>query len=340
MQESITTLIYLLRPILGINAGYRVFGVDLLDMLTILLMFVLFMVWFLDSRSRSISKLDLAIIIYVSWCIVVSLIYFEKVLLSETGKFILPPITYVIFKSFIRDRLHFIRCLKWMLIGLLVPTLISIVFIAQGKGLNQLNYWTGLQRYQGVFVNPHNFGHTMNFMLMIAIIFIWFKFTTEKSRGARFTASELILLGLVIASGLFALYVSYVRTAWLGLVIFILIFAYKYSKKLTSVIVVGMVIGGLLLLPFLKLVFHDIAEVAEGERSAERIASGRPYIWGHNWEIFKKLTFDRKLAGVGIGNRGHVLSTQHGKDNVWNSHNDFLEVFMQTGIIGFIIFLL
>ena len=46
------------------------------------------------------------------------------------------------------------------------------------------------------------------------------------------------------------------------------------------------------------------------------------------------MRFDEWLAGVGIGHRTHFEA-----NDVWNSHNDFLEVMIQTGIIGFVIFM-
>lgn len=239
----------------------------------------------------------------------------------------------------IKNKQHYIRCMRWMLVAFLVPTIWSVTLIIQGEGLDKVDYWTGLARYQGVFVNPHNFGHTINLMLMLSVIYVWFKYAGSARNSGWLSSLDKILLGMILVFGLYALYQSYVRTAWTGFLGFLLVFAYKYNKKLVIVFVASAVLVGYVALPLLKLVFHDVAEVAEGKRDVERIGSGRPYIWSHNLEIYKNLSIDRKLAGVGIGNRGEIFSDNYGTDNVWNSHNDFLEVLMQTGMLGFILFI-
>jgi len=341
MLESFTSIFYFLRPILSIDANTRLFGVDALDIVTIGFMFIFFLVWvgkLIRGGAQPISGIDFTIIMFCAWCVSISFIYFEKSELSEVAKFILPPLSYVILKSYIRDRAHFIRCMRWMLIAFLVPTILSVALILQGNGLDKVNYWTGLARYQGVFVNPHNFGHSMTFMLMLSAIYVWFKYSTPERPLNWLTKSDKLLIALVLLFGLFALYQSYVRTAWFGLLIFVIIFAYKYNKKWVVAMLVGGLLVGFLASPILKLVFHDVVEVTEGERETERIGSGRPYIWGHNLTVFSELTFDRQLAGVGIGNRDKIFSEQQGNENIWNSHNDFLEVMMQTGVVGFLLF--
>ena len=341
MPESFTTFFYFLRPMLSIDARTRLFGVDILDIFTISFFSLFFLIWFgklMRGNSRPLSGIDSLILLFCAWCISISLIYYDKSQISEVAKFILPPLTYVVIKSFIKDRAHFIQCMKWMLIAFLVPTILSVILIVQGKGLDKVNYWTGLERYQGIFVNPHNFGHSMTLMLMLAGIYIWFKFSDPEHPVNWLSKTDKLLLALILGFGLPALYQSYVRTAWVGLLIFTLVIVYKYSKKM---VITLMIAGGLIAFvaaPVLKLIFLDVVEVSEGKRDAERIGSGRPYIWTHNLTIFSNLPFERQLAGVGIGNRDKIFSERSGQENIWNSHNDFLEVMMQTGIVGFLLF--
>ncbi|HEY9197909.1 MAG TPA: O-antigen ligase family protein [Gammaproteobacteria bacterium] len=342
MQEFFTTLFYFLSPIFGMEAGVRVFGVDLLDLVSLSLLTAFILLWLgaaLQGRSRPLSGIDLAIFAFCGWCLAASIVYLDQSRASEVAKFIFPPLTYVLFKSMIKDRDHFVRCMRWMLVAFLVPTLWSAALVLHGQGLDKVNYWTGLARYQGVYVNPHNFGHTMTFMLMLSVIYVWFKYTAPGRDSKWLNLTDKLLLAVICLVGVFDLYESYVRTAWTGFLIFLLVFAYKYSKKLVIAFVVSAVLVGYVAEPLLKLVFHDVVEVQEGKRDAERIGSGRPYIWGHNLDIFKNLSFDRQLAGVGVGNRGQIFVSEAGSDNVWNSHNDFLEVMMQVGIVGLLLFL-
>jgi O-antigen ligase len=112
-----------------------------------------------------------------------------------------------------------------------------------------------------------------------------------------------------------------------------------------------LLLGGLVFLPSVlifmiytgsfELIFHDFIEFSRGERSLERIGTGRPFVWHHNLTEFSKVTFDRQIAGVGIGNKvgeGGVGDLTH--ENFWPSHNDFLAVLIYTGIVGFLIFVM
>lgn len=341
MRESFTLLFYFLSPIFGIEAGGRVFGVGLFDLLSLGMLSAFILLWLgavMRGYARPLSGIDLVIFAFCGWCLSVSIIYFDQSKASEVAKFIFPPLTYVLFKSMIKDRQHFTRCIRWMLVAFLVPTLWGAVVVLQGQGLDKVNYWTGLARYQGVYMNPHNFGHAMTFMLMVSVIYVWFRYSNSE-RGLQWLSfTDKVLLALVGLVGLFDLYESYVRTAWMGLLVFLVVFTYKFNKKIVIAFVMSIVLIGYVAEPLLKLVFHDVVEVQEGKRDIERIGSGRPYIWKNNLEIFKNLSFDRQLAGVGIGNRGKIFDTTR-REVVWNSHNDFLEVLMQTGIVGFLLFL-
>lgn len=229
-----------------------------------------------------------------------------------------------------------------LLVGFLVPILASAWLIFNGKGLDSemtMTYWTGIERYQGVFVNPHNLGHSMALAFFIAVIYGWFNYVDRVPGQPWLTNSAKIVLLLVVVFGLFDLYYSFVRTTWFGMIIFLGFFTFYYSKK-AAFMLFGSIVGvALLALPILSLVFFDFVEVAKGEKEADRIGSGRPYIWSHNIEIFKKLSFDMKLAGVGVGNHAEMGTHKATVEGVWNSHNDFLEVMMQTGIVGLLLFL-
>jgi O-antigen ligase len=138
---------------------------------------------------------------------------------------------------------------------------------------------------------------------------------------------------------LYCLYNSFVRTCFLGLAVFVYYYLFRINKKALIIITVAVGIIGVMSAAVLYTIFFDMVDAAEGKTSAERFGSGRPYIWMHNLTEFSNFSLDRKLAGAGIGNRRNIHSSSLG-DDVWNSHNDLLEVLMQTGIIGFIIFIM
>jgi len=55
--------------------------------------------------------------------------------------------------------------------------------------------------------------------------------------------------------------------------------------------------------------------------------------------LFSKVSFDRWIAGVGIGNLTEIGSFGQGGESFWSSHNDFLAVLIHTGVFGFLIFI-
>ena len=342
MFDALTSLFYFLRPLLSIDGGYRIAGIDLLDLAAISFLIVLIMRWLVVASSgaaQRFSKIDVGIFVYCFWCLSISIIYSDKAELDDVAKFILPMLSFVVLKSLIKNQEQYLKYLFLMLAGFLLPAVASTILIIQGQGLDKVNYWTGLPRYQGVFINSHNFGHNMAFMLMLALVYIWMLYNRRKSGRRWLGYWNAVLLIFVISIGLYNLYESFVRTTWLGLLIFVLILAYKQNKKVAISVTIVVALAVFVAAPLLELVFHDVVEVTEGKRDKELIASGRPYIWSHNLNIFSNLSIDRKLAGVGIGNRRDVFSSAYSTDNVWNSHNDFLEVMMQTGLIGLLIFL-
>jgi len=241
-------------------------------------------------------------------------------------------------KSLLFNSKHYKKCLYLLILGLSIPTIISAVMVARGIGLDKVDYWTGLARYQGIFVNPHNFGHTMAFLAMVIVLYYGLHGTGRELLFVKIPLNKKIMLFVIGIIALYCLYQSYVRTAWIGLVVFACSLTFFISrKKFAGLLFIAFVITALSI-PLLKVVFHDVVEVAEGKRETERIGSGRPYIWKHNLTQFSQIGLDRQLAGVGIGNRVGIFREEHNSDNIWNSHNDFLEVMIQTGIVGFCLF--
>jgi len=84
----------------------------------------------------------------------------------------------------------------------------------------------------------------------------------------------------------------------------------------------------------MKSLLYDYDKVKTGVWDEGELGSGRPKIWKHNLDIFWSMPIDRQLAGAGIGNKG-----VSGTDGVVDSHNDYLEMMMNTGIVGLLLYL-
>lgn len=325
---------FLVRPFLSIDAGVRLFGVDLFDIVTLAFSAIMFLAWLnsvLIRRTYLINGIDIAVLMFGLWCSIVFLIYIDRSQLSDVIKFMLPPLTFVLMRPFIDDPAKYRTMVLALVIGSTVPVLLSLYKILNGTGLEVVNYWTGIPRYLGAYLNAHNFGHAMTCFLMAGGMYYGLrKLDPGSGRLGPVVTGFLVILATIT---LFCLYKSVVRTAFLGLIIFTFLSLFYLNRRIFYLSMITSIVGLLVMLPVVKLIFIDVAETLEGTRSVERFASGRPVIWAHNLEVFKNLRFDEWLAGVGIGYRTHFSA-----DDVWNSHNDFLEVMIQTGIIGFVIF--
>lgn len=340
MTEFLLSMVYFLRPVAYAQFRVDVSGLSTLEIFAILSFVILLMLAITRLYRFKMSAIDLFIFLYAFWCIGAFFVYIDKAQVVDLAKFILPFFTYLVLKYAINSRAQYMRVLWLMIVGFSIPVGMTTILILLHKGVYVQDYWTGLFRFTGSYPNPHDLGHNMTFLLMLIVVYITLWRNTDEPMYRPLPVWRKVFLATLVILALFCLYKSYVRTAYLGLVAFFLVYLFFINKKLMLTAAAGLIVAVVAFWSVWALIFHDVVEVYQGERATENIGSGRPYIWKHNFEIFSNLSIDRQLAGVGVGNRSHVLSSSHASENIWNSHNDYLEVFMQTGIVGFIIFII
>ena len=329
-----------LRPIMFIETPFSLAGLNLFEIGAILLSLLLILgvlVRMTLMKDVGVDGIDLAMIGFSGWCIAVFVIYIDQADVKELGKFVLPFLTYLAAKSVIRDVEQYRRILWLLIVGFGLPVAASTVLTLLGLGVDRVNFWTGIPRYLGVYSGPHNMGHNMTFLIMLMVLY----FTIGRSQAGGIGLSRVRMgyLGVMALAALYCLYMTGVRTAILGLGVFVVMLLFIYRRKHLLIGAAVVVVA----LPILKddIVHHLYYEAVMAEKSqehsVENIASGRPRIWETVWGEFSGMPLDRKLAGVGIGNSwdkpGSNLKV------IEDSHNDFLEVLIQTGYVGFALFL-
>jgi O-antigen ligase len=207
-----------------------------------------------------------------------------------------------------------------------------------GSGVYKINYWTGAPRYEGVYAGPHDMGHNMAFLIILATFY--FLAAARDTKGSKPTCGtgKKIFLVMQCAAALFLVYQSAVRTVLVGLAVFAAILMTSYRRRNIAILVV-LAVASFMLLSIEPVKKHLFPEAAQSERDldwdASKYGSARPQLWGDHIERFLMMPIDRQLAGVGIGN-----NAQSGGD--WlslDTHNDFLHVLVYTGYVGFILFL-
>jgi len=286
-------------------------------------------------KDIQISSVDFVIVLFSFWCIAASIVYMDKASGREVAKLLVPLWTYIVAKNILRTPDDYRRMLKFLILGFVLPACLSAVLIFRGKGVEVTDYWTGIERWKGAYAGSHSLGHNMAFLLITIASYLWLsRSTTRRWKLGRITTVGLIGL---ISAALYCLYFSQVRTATLGLLVFVIIFLFAYNRKLLTVFVVAGSIAAVVSLPILiPRFFNDFVMVQEGKWDSEEFGSGRPRIWQNNLEIYAGMPIDRQLAGVGIGNKWGL----GGEEGIMDSHSDFLDVLIQTGVIGFLLFIL
>ena len=265
MYQNFLIFFFLLRPFLSIDVGIRLFGVDLFDVVTLGFGAIMILAWVssvLFRRTYLINGIDIAILVFGLWCSVVFLIYFDRSNVADVIKFMMPPLTFVLMRPFIEDPVKYRTMVLALVLGSMVPVLLSLYKILNGTGLDVVNYWTGIPRYLGVYSNAHNFGHAMTCFLMAGGMYYGLrKLDPGSGRLGPVLTGVLALIAIVT---LFCLYKSVVRTAFLGLVIFVFMALYFLRRRMFYVGMVSGIVGFLMLLPLMKLIFIDVTETLAG----------------------------------------------------------------------------
>lgn len=182
----------------------------------------------------------------------------------------------------------------------------------------------GALRIESTMGHPNSLGVYFVFLLFPLIPLIF----SEKSKGKKYFY---IVLALIMVTNI-GLCLS--RNAWVALGIGIVLLAIVYNWR----ILIGLLVGGgaVLLIPALNSRLMDMG--------SKIFSDGRIKHWSVALEMFK----DKPLTGVGNGNY-EVLHSKYlekfpqfivpGEEN-FPTHNSYLKVLSELGILGFIPFIL
>lgn len=352
MDQLLIALFYLLRPVFFVDIDATLGGFSFFEAATVLLTGMLVAVALhasVSKRRMTLTAVEWWILAFVIWCTAALLIQWSSSSVRTYAQWVLPPLTYIVLRRAIANTQSYWRCLSWTLAGFAVPILWSGLLIFRGEGFGEAVYATGLERYQGVYSNIHNMGHSMALYLMLLAIVLIGRRERFAAIRRRIPVLLLLLFSAVALVSLYCLTSAHVRTAYVGLLAFVSILLWFRNRwALAGVWAAGVVLA-LLFVATLQTLFFDVAEAIEGERDLSRVGSGRPFIWNHNLNVYSGLGIDQMLSGVGFGNVRGGASPDNGvvepgaigigAATVWNSHNDFLETLMQTGLIGLMLLL-
>ncbi|MEO1527663.1 MAG: O-antigen ligase family protein [Planctomycetota bacterium] len=234
---------------------------------------------------------------------------------------------------------------RWMygcLIGLGIYLALTAVFESQGlHGLVFPKYivdaaeWEFYGRGRGPLMNPAGNGIVMAISLVIAAVGF-----VSAGRGQRVI---LAVTGLVLLVGIYA---TLTRSAWLGGVAAVGIVVFVYSPRSLRLyfLLVALVGGGLLSMGLKDQLIRMKRDKNLSAADAQKSVQLRPLLAIVAWEMFK----DAPITGHGFGHYTEKHQTYHNDRSYgmpletarpYVQHNLFLSVLVDTGLVGFSLFM-
>lgn len=295
-----------------------------------------FLLFVISVNILKFPKLDIIkkFIFIISTGMVVGLINFTVYdlpifnTLISTFRYTTPILIVILFYSYTNNQ-NYKRNIK-LLTTLLIMcvTFLNMIILLTGNGFTEIQ---GAVRFEGIFSNPNVAGGYSNFVSIIAISLL---FTNLLSKYMKIYLFFTIILLYVI------IYKSGSLTSLLSNIIALsfLLLQYKKSMILLYIFIMGLAVYFLsdMLLPRLMMVI-DVKNMSIGE--------GSSLLWRYlAWkEYISLIDLPHFFNGYGIGFQRTVFMDS----NILNknlflapgSHNDYLGVFMDFGIIGFLFFI-
>ena len=336
MEVFLLSLYAFLRPILSMQIG----GLELFELAAIILFLLMTAALLVNvgvQRQLSLSPVDIWMLAFIVWCLATYAIYPDDSNLRETIRLLIPLMGYIVVGNVLPAERDYLRVIQWMIWGFAVAVAINTAVIVGGGGVESVSYWTQVARWQGVYDGAHSLGHNMLFgIFLLGVYFVLQRRLAPAAKTPRAMWKNAAMVAVVVGA-VFCLALSQARTTILGLAIFLIGYGYVYHRRTWFFGMVLVAVAGVLVAPKVApILFHDAYYVAEGKGTEDDLASGRPKIWEAHWNMLMSAPLDKKLAGIGIGNRDALVNNPLG---VWSSHNDWLELLVQTGFVGAALYL-
>lgn len=228
--------------------------------------------------------------------------------------------SYNLFKSLDKDSLSKVRKIIYA-----VSILVFIIGIMQYLNTNfeiptkwvDSNEYKLNKRIYSTFFNPNVFGFYINFIILLAI--------------EKLNIKKLNLELAIFLSGIICLILTFSRTAWISLVIALIVVSIFNRKYLKYALIISLAIFSFDTL--LGIGRIDPVKAAEDSSFLYRFE-----VWKTSFEIIK----DNLISGIGFGTLfKHVADySSIVSSKIEHSHNIYIQIFTETGIMGFSIFLI
>lgn len=211
--------------------------------------------------------------------------------------------------------------------------LVSLYGVYQNASGNISAEWIDTEMFDSIggrvvstFENPNMLGEYLILLLPI-VAAVFFGDRRLSTKPASF---------LAFAAGCLCLVYTWARGAWLGFLFAAVLFVLMWSRRS-----VGLLVAGACALPLAVpyLPENIVARFTSIGDLTDTSTNYRVYIWRGS----ARMAADYALTGVGVGeqafNRIYPFYSFAGIEKAPHSHNLFLQIFIELGVFGFILFI-
>jgi hypothetical protein len=280
---------------------------------------------FFSIKNLVRAKIDIVGLFCLLFCFYALLTIFWGSPYKEIVRLILPFAVFFVASTEIR-REDSIKILLCIVIGFIIPVLLSSYSIVTGTGLWATIYWTGLDRYKGSYEAPHQLAHNMFVCIFSALFYLQLA-----SKKGSIGIKKMICIYSLVGLAAYNLYMSYTRNVYIGLSIYL--FFHLYGLKKYLYLVTGLITMATVALyaGFFKKIFFDVYEPLANKGDIGSMGSGRIGGWSSILNNFFSAPIEEQIRGLGITLHGTITKgAQFG-----GSHNDMLSALICFGYIGF-----
>lgn len=305
-------LFTVISTFLLLKSGYRLTKLNLTSLL-----FIIFLTWMVLAAILGLNFQQSLLGSYFRWQGIITWLCFGLLFFAS---------------SKLTENYHFKRYIS-------LAILISSFFVASFAITQFILLWffgyTSQLLYSNRVISTFGQPNFLGAYLVMSLPFIWF-LLKETSRKWKF----LVYLSLaIVVLGIFS---TLSRSAYLGLLVLSLIWGFYHYRLLLTAITFSIIIFGILATLFPNLVFQEwyrfkldsVSKWTAENRlqimeKTSQLISHQP-IFGYGWENFS-LAFPTVVNVDDFGLKDIVVDS---------SHNLFLDLIVQTGLIGLILFIL